>query len=408
MRRGRETLPTELKSKGGGELVDELVLGRGGHEYDVRHRGIVATALPRAIATDSLSRVSQDLAAAKDGISERFVPERDRGRLIEVEHVVRYRWAAQVAASRSVLDAGCGTGYGSAILAAAGASEVIGIDIAAEVVTRTADKDEAVSLRAGDVRALDFEDGRFDLVVCFEVIEHLDDPMAALDELARVLAPDGLLLLSSPNRGVYPPGNPHHRHEFTPAELEAAVRERLPNVRLVHQSDHLVSALFTDDAVDAGRIATLDGLAVSRLDGDDTATYTVAAASRARLPDFAKLAVLGGTLEMREWLSALDVQTRAIGDKDAYIAELEERIGERERLAGLLTDAEHRQAGVPELQARIEDLERELGAARDEAAIARREASDLDRALLYGRRLLRHVRPLIQLLRKVRRRLRQR
>jgi len=363
---------------------------------------------PSGITTDSLSLVSQDLAAAKDGISERFVPERDRGRLIEVEHVLRYRWAAQAATGRSVLDAGCGTGYGSAILADAGASEVIGIDIAADVVTGTAGTHEAVSMRAGDVRALDFPDGRFDLVVCFEVIEHLDDPMAGLDELARVLAPDGLLLVSSPNRGVYPPGNPHHRHEFTPAELEAAVRERLPNVRLVPQSDHLVSALFTEETVATGPGATFDGLAVSRLDGDDTATYTVAVASRAQLPAFTGLATLTGTLEMREWLSALDVQTRAIGDKDAYIAELEERIAERDRLAALLTDAEYRLAGVPELKARIEDLERELAAARDVAAIARREAAELDRALLYGRRLLRHVRPLIQLLRKIRRRLRQR
>ena len=363
---------------------------------------------PSGITTDSLSLVSQDLATAKDGISERFVPERDRGRLIEVEHVVRYRWAAQTAAGRSVLDAGCGTGYGSAILAAAGASEVIGIDIAADVVTGTADTSAAVSRRAGDVRAIDFPDGRFDLVVCFEVIEHLDDSLTALDELARVLAPDGLLLLSSPNRGVYPPGNPHHRHEFTPEELIAAVRERLPNVRLVSQSDHLASALLSDSEATTTPGGTRDGLAVTWLNGDDTATYTVAAASRAQVPELRGLTAVTGTLEMREWLSALDVQTRVIGDKDAYIAELEERIAERDRLAALLTDAEQRLAGVPELEARIEDLERELAGAREQAAVARREAADLDRALLYGRRLLRHVRPLIQLLRKVRRRLRQR
>lgn len=385
-----------------------MILGRRGHERDVRHPSIVAIAPRSTTATDSLSRVSQDLADAKDGISERFVPERDRGRLIEVEHVVRYRWAAQAAAGRSVLDAGCGSGYGSAILAAAGASEVIGVDIAADVVSRVENSPATVSMRAGDLRALNFADGRFGLVVCFEVIEHLDDPMAALDELVRVLAPDGLLLLSSPNRGVYPPGNPHHRHEFTAAELEAAVYERLPNVRLVPQSDHLVSALLTDETTDASASATLQGLAVSRLEGDNIATYTVAAASRLELPAFTGLAVLAGTLEMREWLSALEVQTRAIIDKDANIAELEERIAERERLAALLTDAEQRLAGIPELQARIEDLERELTGSREEAAVARREARDLDRALLYGRRFLRHVRPLIQLLRKLRRRLRQR
>ena len=75
-------------------------------------------------------------------------------------------------------------------------------------------------------------------------------------------------------------------------------------------------------------------------------------------------------------------------------------------MAELLTEAELRLAGVPELHAQIAALEQEMGLARRDAEVARREAADLDRALLYGRRLLRHVRPGIQLLRKVRRRLR--
>ena len=59
-------------------------------------------------------------------------------------------------------------------------------------------------------------DRSFDLVVCFEVIEHLEEPDAALRELERVVAADGVVLVSSPNRDVYEPGNPHHLHEYTP------------------------------------------------------------------------------------------------------------------------------------------------------------------------------------------------
>jgi hypothetical protein len=79
---------------------------------------------------------------------------------------------------------------------------------------------------------------------------------------------------------------------------------------------------------------------------------------------------------------------------------------ERDRLAELLTDAEQRLSKVPELERRIADLEHELGRANEATAVARREVWELDQARLYSRRMLRHVRPLIQWLRKARKRLR--
>jgi hypothetical protein len=96
----------------------------------------------------------------------------------------------------------------------------------------------------------------------------------------------------------------------------------------------------------------------------------------------------------------------AIADRDNHIAELEARLQERDRLAELLVDAEQRLAQVPELRLRIADLELELAAARKAEAKARQEANELDQMLMYGRRLLRHVRPLITPLRQARRRLR--
>jgi hypothetical protein len=224
-----------------------------------------------------------------------------------------------------------------------------------------------------------------------------------LDELVRVLSADGLLLISSPNPGVYPPGNPHHRRELSPPELESALSSRLSQVRLLRQDDHLLSAVHAGD----------DGLADLRLhdvatagDGSPGPVYTVAMASRSALPDLPGLGAITGTLELREWLLAADGQTAAIAAKDDYIAELAERLGERDQLASLLVDAEQRLAKVPDLQQRIADLEYELSSARAAAQDARREAQELDQLLMYGRRMLRHVRPLIKPLRKARRRLR--
>lgn len=79
---------------------------------------------------------------------------------------------------------------------------------------------------------------------------------------------------------------------------------------------------------------------------------------------------------------------------------------DRERLSALLLDAEQRLAQVPELEVRIADLERELETTRSERDAARRELHQLDQVSMYGRRMLRLVRPAIVPLRKARRRLR--
>ncbi len=353
--------------------------------------------------------MESDLASTKSGISERFVPEQDQGRLIEAEHVSRYQWAAQAARGRAVLDAGCGTAYGCRLLAAGGAREVIGVDIASSVLEAVAPgMPESVHLQAGDVRRLDFASESFELVVCFEVIEHLEDPSAVLDELVRVLAPGGLLLVSSPNRGVYPPGNPHHLHEFAPAELEAELTARIARVRLVRQRDYIVSALFSDATSQLGDGAVVEKLTVCKLaaelPGDEV--YTLAMASDGALPELRETAAMTGTLELREWMRVFETQTRTIAEKDGYIAELSARLEERDRLAQLVSDAESRLAEVPELRLRMTDLEFELEAARSAAAAARREADQLDRMLIYGRRMLRFVRPLIKPLRRLRSKLR--
>jgi ubiquinone/menaquinone biosynthesis C-methylase UbiE len=106
--------------------------------------------------------VEVNLAGSRDGISERFVPDQDRGRLIEVEHVSRYQWAAAAAEGRTVLDAGCGAAYGSRMLGEGDARSVVGVDIAADVLEAVAPTmPDNVRLHAGDLRHLDFADGSF-------------------------------------------------------------------------------------------------------------------------------------------------------------------------------------------------------------------------------------------------------
>jgi SAM-dependent methyltransferase len=264
----------------------------------------------------------------------------------------------------------------------------------------------SVRLEAGDLRKLEFDDDRFELVVCFEVIEYTENPLAVLDELVRVLAPGGVVLVSSPNRDAHQPGNPYQPHALTAAVLEEALAARLSHVQLRRQHDNVVSAVVASDAANregSGGDPVLEKLAADT-PGDEI--YTIAMASNAELPAMRDLATMGGSAPLGQWLSALETQAARIAEKDNQIHGLQARVEERDRLAELLDEAENRAAQLPELKLRIADLELELEDARRAAAAARQEADQLDRMLMYGRRMLRFVRPLIKPLRRLRRKLR--
>jgi 2-polyprenyl-3-methyl-5-hydroxy-6-metoxy-1,4-benzoquinol methylase len=238
--------------------------------------------------------VDADLSGRIGQAVERFVPGTADGELIEVEHLARYRWAGQLVAGRTVLDAGCGVGYGSAMLARAGAGEVVGLDLSATAIEAAREAAPAnASFVVGDVHALPFAAGRFELVVCFEVIEHVESQDDVIAELARVLAPGGVLAISSPNRDVYPAGNPHHLHEYVPEELRSAVSAHFEHVQLRRQHAWLASAVLDDEQAADASLQPRDDVRVAKTLGRDPGTepFTIALASREPLP-----ATTGGVL----------------------------------------------------------------------------------------------------------------
>jgi ubiquinone/menaquinone biosynthesis C-methylase UbiE len=236
---------------------------------------------------------------------ERFDPATMGGQMVEAEHVCRYLWAAPLAEGRRVLDAACGTGYGSAILAGAGAASVTAVDRSEDALRRARRAaTEGVRHERADLAALPFEDGAFDLVVCFEAIEHVDDQDRVLDELVRVLAPGGVLAISSPNRDVYIPDNPHHTHEYLPDEFFAALRGRLAHVRLLRQRNWIASSVMEDAQFGAADRSRLEGMGVRNLTGyrPGQEIFTVALASDGELPAPESLTVLTHLEELRKWV----------------------------------------------------------------------------------------------------------
>lgn len=168
---------------------------------------------------------------------ERMVPE-GANAMTFWEHVYRYRFAARLAPGRRILDIACGEGYGSAALREAGAQSVIGVDIAAEAVAHARAK-YGIDARVGDAEKIPLSDGEVDLVVSFETLEHVPDPAKFLDECARVLAPGGTLVVSTPNKEVYADRigheNPFHCSELTLPEFKEMLSARFDIIDLFTQ-----------------------------------------------------------------------------------------------------------------------------------------------------------------------------
>jgi SAM-dependent methyltransferase len=288
-----------------------------------------------------------------------------RGQLIEAEHIVRYRWALGFAPGMRVLDAGCGAGYGAAMLAAAGAASVVGLDRAASVLQEARPRlGDDVELVEGDVEDLPFADGSFDLVVCLETLEHVERPDTAIAELARVAGDAGLVIVSSPNRDVYEPGNPHHVREFTPVELRAALERYFPHVELRRQANLIASCVMPDGVAASNGGAAVAELELAKLVSipPGAETYTLALASAVAIPrDIRVTAAATGMSEVRRWLELYDEQQAILTRQGARIRELEarERSVQAARQAALEAEQD---------RARVLSLQQELAASREERA----------------------------------------
>lgn len=138
-------------------------------------------------------------------------------------HEVVYQRLAGRCADREVLEAGCGEGYGADLIADV-ARRVIALDYDEATVAHVRARYPRVEIRHGNLAELPLPDESVDVVVNFQVIEHLWDQAQFVSECFRVLRPGGTFLVSTPNRITFSPGrdtplNPFHTRELNAAEL---------------------------------------------------------------------------------------------------------------------------------------------------------------------------------------------
>jgi ubiquinone/menaquinone biosynthesis C-methylase UbiE len=237
------------------------------------------------------------------------------------EHLARYRFAARFAQHARVLDGGCGSGYGTVELA--NAATVVGIDISADAVAhaRRAFSRPGVHFIQGACESLPFAGESFDLLVAFEVIEHLEGWRQMLTEARRVLRPSGVLLVSTPNKAWYNESragagpNPYHVREFEYREFEEALEAVFPHVHLWTQN-HSEAIAFVPASPSNGVLDAPPETA------PEHAHFFLAACSQSPIDQTGAFAWLPSSANaLRERQRHISLLESEIGQKNKWLAE---------------------------------------------------------------------------------------
>ena len=286
---------------------------------------------------------------------ERFLPWL-KDAAIAYEHLHRYAYAARLVKDKRILDLACGEGYGSKLLATS-ASSVIGVDIDEKTVRHATAKygDATLQFITGSITAVPIpEDHSFDVIVCFEAIEHIDEHEKLLGEVKRLLKRDGLFIVSTPNKGEYHEGNPFHVKELSPDEFRQLLGRHFRHIALLGQRIHAHSNIWPLRA-DGSR--SVEELVMRRRESEfgfisntkRVPVYIIALASDSRAPlpdsgsvlvDYSDELLKEKDRAIRELLEskssqeeALTWQETQLKENDKVIASLEEAIKWHEKQA---------------------------------------------------------------------------
>ncbi|WP_445161327.1 class I SAM-dependent methyltransferase [Mycobacterium sp. Dal123C01] len=179
--------------------------------------------VPHGIPDGTAPAVSPGTPAVLTLTGERTIPDLDIENYWFRRHQVVYQRLATRCVGRDVLEAGCGEGYGADLLADT-ARRVVAVDYDESAVAHVRSRYPRVEVMQANLAKLPLPDASMDVVVNFQVIEHLWDQAQFVTECARVLRPSGLLMMSTPNRVTFSPGrdtpiNPFHTRELNAGEL---------------------------------------------------------------------------------------------------------------------------------------------------------------------------------------------
>jgi SAM-dependent methyltransferase len=324
----------------------------------------VSTVDPSALAAGGSDRV-----AAVDQLiewtGERCVPWAPDAGVI-YEHLHRYLFASTFVRGRRVLDLASGEGYGADILADA-AADVVGIEIDPRAVEHARQRypRSNLSFQVGSMIELDDVAAQsFDAVTCFEALEHIVEHEQLISQIDRVLAPGGIVIISTPDRRIHTEHqhqqNPFHLRELDQDEFISLLASRFKHLSLWGQRFGTVS-LMEPLLVDPHGLVSF--AVEKRTDGwhrtaETAPTYLIGVA--ARVPFTVQPIVSWLNDEEHEVLKALDTAVQraegaaalASSERDAIRREMEDRLAEMEdRLAAYVGHSARLEADLAAINA---------------------------------------------------------
>lgn len=166
-----------------------------------------------------------------------------------IEHLHRYSLAKTICQSKDVLDIASGEGYGANIISQT-ARTVTGVDISKEAVEHARNKYKAENLTFihGSAQKIPLPDNSVDIVTSFETLEHHDKHQEMFSEIKRVLRPNGVLMMSTPDKHYYSDvtglNNEHHVKELYLEEFRDLARAFFETVEIYNQDTVLASVIM--------------------------------------------------------------------------------------------------------------------------------------------------------------------
>jgi len=304
---------------------------------------------------------------------ERIVPGKVNADLLN-EHFCRYWFAQLLVEGKAVLDMGSGAGYGSQILAAK-ASSVVAVDLSEEAVRYARKKYSGPNIYTvvGDGCDLPLARDSVDVIIDFELIEHLKKQRMHLVELNRVLRSDGFLIISTPNRTFYTEEsnqvNPFHTQEFDLQEFISFLKSTFSCVQLYFQN-HLSALFIGNPALVQEAITQLEE---NSQDVETTSNYFVAICSHHQesqplARNFCLLPSTGNLLreqqqsikrlEKRVWEldSVLTKLQREHTKRTDWSLQLERQVEQRDQVIdGLVKEFESRSGWAHDLEGQVKE-----------------------------------------------------
>ena len=304
---------------------------------------------------------------------ERFLPECSGE--IWYEHWHRYAVARQLSQHCTVLDVACGEGYGAAMVAEA-AYKVVGVDISADAIKNAKNNyghHTNLQFVTASCECLPFPDASFDFAVSFETIEHIEKQKEFISELTRVLRPDGVLILSSPNKRLYSDAHDYHNEfhvrELYRNELEDLLHVTFPHISWLGQKLLFHSTIWPENqaCVSTEYLVNDDRQVTVASHPSVEPMYYIAVCSRnpTTLPTaLNKLSLFSDSAEMVYQDYAK--QTRRVMELDQFLKDRESLIAERDSFLSLRTQQmEERERLIAErdelLNMRTEQLNERTG-----------------------------------------------